>query len=378
MAKVKQAPKKEVNYSSLINSFLKGSEYKNYHFAFEKPIDYKVSTGSLLFDLATDGGFGPGLIRFIGQFSGGKTSECLEVAKNFQKTVPKPFVLYINAEGRLNHEMLEKSGIDYNDETKFKVLPTNTLHVCFDTIRKCIMENMALPENERSQFLFVIDSMDALSSAADQDKNAKEATRVAGGAVVTSQFLKTMGLVINIQGHMCICISQRRDTIQASQYAPRSFKSHSGSGGHALDHHANWIFEFEGRYKKDKILKNEGSAYDDDKNPAIGHFCKMRIKKSPNDKNDILVSYPIRYGRSGDGNIWVSKELVEMMEKTGWYEQKGAWINFAESITEECKSEGIELPEKVQGQKALFQFIEENEKFRQFAYSRFKEVFSGV
>ena len=173
MAKTKQAPTKEINYSDLINTFLKGSEYRNYHFAFEKPIDYKVSTGSLLFDLATDGGFGPGLIRFIGQFSGGKTSEGLEIAKNFQRTVPKPFVLYVNAEGRLSHDMLEKSGIDYEDDSKFKVLPTNTLHVCFDTIRKCIMENMALPQEDRSQFLFIIDSMDALPQPYDSDTEGR-------------------------------------------------------------------------------------------------------------------------------------------------------------------------------------------------------------
>ena len=61
------------------------NDHKNDHYNFEEEIDYKVSSGSLQFDLQLGGGFGPGLHRFVGMNEGGKTSESLEVMRNFLK-----------------------------------------------------------------------------------------------------------------------------------------------------------------------------------------------------------------------------------------------------------------------------------------------------
>ena len=66
-----------------LKSFL--SENKEHHYNFEDEIDYKVSSGSLKMDFELGGGLGPGLHRFIGINEGGKTSESLEVMKNFLK-----------------------------------------------------------------------------------------------------------------------------------------------------------------------------------------------------------------------------------------------------------------------------------------------------
>jgi RecA/RadA recombinase len=376
--KEKKIENTSVNFSKVIDDILKGKDYRNYHFNTDDPVDYKISTGSLLFDMATNGGFGPGIIRFLGQYAGGKTSECLEIAKNFQKDVSNSFILYVNAEGRINNEMLERAGVDYQDETKFKILQTQTLHVVFDTLKKCMIDNDAYPKDKQRKFLFIIDSMDALSPADDQVKSARDSARVAGGAVVTSHFLKTMGLMINLKGHMCICISQRRSTINADQYKRPDFKNHTASGGHALDHFANWIFEFEGRYKKDKILQNPTAAFDDDKNPSVGHMCKLRIIKSPVEKYDVPIQYPVKYGTNGSGSIWVAKEITDAMIKSGWVTQSGAWIKVSEEVIEACEELGIELPDKFQGQHSLFEFIEANKAFREYAYMRFVEVFSGI
>ena len=81
-----------------LKSFLKQNE--EHHYNFEEEIDYKVSSGSLKVDFELNGGFGPGLHRFIGMNEGGKTSEALEVMKNFLK-VPNSKGVYVKAEGRL-------------------------------------------------------------------------------------------------------------------------------------------------------------------------------------------------------------------------------------------------------------------------------------
>ena len=71
--------------SDRLLSFLKDN--KEDHYNFEDEVYYKVSTGSLNLDIATSGGLCPGLHRFIGMNEGGKTSEALEVTKNFLKTL---------------------------------------------------------------------------------------------------------------------------------------------------------------------------------------------------------------------------------------------------------------------------------------------------
>lgn len=374
----KTKDKSSTGLSSVVDSLLSGKDYKNFHYSFEEHVEYKVSTGSLLFDMATDGGIGPGIVRFIGQYAGGKTSESLELIRNFQNTVSNPFVVYFNAEGRVNSEVLRNAGISFEDSESFRVISTQTLHVVYDTMAKIIRENQTLPKGERRQCAFVIDSLDSLSSAEDQMKTAQEATKVAGGAVVASAFLKKMGLALNTQGHLCIMISQRRDTVSADRYKATPFKNHNASGGHALDHHANWIFEFSGRFKSDRIAENTSAALDDEKNPAVGHYCKLRIKKCPNEKEDLLVRYPVKYNEKGGSSIWVSKEIVETMEKIGWFDMKGAWIYLAEEIIEECKSNNVEVPEKFQGKKELYNFVETNKDFQTYAYNRISKAFSDL
>ena len=47
---------------------------------------YKVSTGSLQLDIATEGGIGAGIHRFCGENEGGKTAESLVLLDNFLKS----------------------------------------------------------------------------------------------------------------------------------------------------------------------------------------------------------------------------------------------------------------------------------------------------
>ena len=82
--------------SDRLSSFLK--ENKDDHYNFEDEVYYKVSTGSLNLDIATGGGLCPGLHRFIGMNEGGKTSEALEVTKNFLKSVSGSRALLFKAE----------------------------------------------------------------------------------------------------------------------------------------------------------------------------------------------------------------------------------------------------------------------------------------
>ena len=97
-----------------ISAYLK--EHKGEHLNFEKEVNYVVSSGSLLLDLAMSGGIRPSIIRASGVAEGGKTSCALSFAKNFQSTVDNSMAVYIKSEGRLSTEMIERSGINTSED----------------------------------------------------------------------------------------------------------------------------------------------------------------------------------------------------------------------------------------------------------------------
>ena len=131
------------------NNFLKSflNSNKDYHYNFEEEIDYKVSSGSLRMDFELGGGFGPGLHRFVGMNEGGKTSESLEVMKNFLNTEKKAKGFFIKAEGRLGPEMRLRSGINFVfnedewvDGTCF-VFESNVYETVLEVMKMLILNN---------------------------------------------------------------------------------------------------------------------------------------------------------------------------------------------------------------------------------------------
>ena len=192
-----------------LSSFLK--ENKDDHYNYEEEVYYKVSTGSLNLDIATSGGLCPGLHRFIGMNEGGKTSEALEVMKNFLKTVKDSKALLFKAEGRLSKEIKERSGIkfvtsadEWEDGTCF-VFECNI----FETVSE-LMKDLIQNNDEGKKYMFMLDSVDGLMTKGDSLKSMTEATKVAGGAVISSMLMKRISLALSKRGHMAIFISQVR------------------------------------------------------------------------------------------------------------------------------------------------------------------------
>ena len=96
-----------------ISNFLSDKNNKKFHYNDFEELDYKIPSGSLNLDLALGGGLPAGVHRFTGVNEGGKTSEALEVMKNFLKTVPNARGLYVKAEGRLSPDMQKRSGVEF-------------------------------------------------------------------------------------------------------------------------------------------------------------------------------------------------------------------------------------------------------------------------
>jgi RecA/RadA recombinase len=304
------------------------------------------------------------------------TSAALSFMKNFLDKIPNAKGFYIKAEGRLSKEMMQRSGIDFvfspddwNHKTCF-VFESNIYETVVDAMRQLVAKN-----DEKNVYYFLLDSVDGLISKGDLDKSFEDSNKVAGGAVIAANFMKRLSIALAKRGHMAVFISQVRADIKLDPYSKAPVRQTTATGGNALLHFANWILEFEPRNKSDLILKNAGdNKIDVNTNPPIGHFAKATIKKSPNEKTNLTIPYPIKYGRTGGNSIWVEKEIVDLLFAWEFLTRKGSWISATEEFNEMLVENGFEAFEKIQGQDAVFSYVEKNKELLDFLINYFKKT----
>lgn len=351
---------------SILSSHLKDN--KDSHYNFEDEQIFQVSTGSLLLDSELGGALEvPAIVRFTGVSGGGKTSSALLIMNNFLKTVPNAKGFLIKAEGRLNSNVKNISGVNFvDDPNKWEngtcfVLRSNIYENIATLILELIKNN---PENTR--YYFLIDSMDALISKNDLSKGFEDSAKVAAGAVLTSNFLRRIMLPLSTFGHICGLISQVRSNVQINPYAKGDPKLTNSSGGNALQHYADWIFEFQPRYKSDQIIEGD---------KIIGHWSKILLRKTTNEKDGVEITYPIRHGRTGGRSVWLEYEIADMLIQWGFAKKSGAWINFDTGLIKDIKEDiDADMPEKIQGMDQLRNFLENNNKICNYLFDKFKNA----
>ena len=360
--KKEDGEKKTLGSTEFAEQFFKTNRANLYNLE-EEADDYLVSTGSLILDSKIGGGLGCGVQRFVGVTEGGKSSAALEVMKNMLRTVPNSKGLYVKAEGRLSKNVQTRSGIQFTknapewDLGTCLILESNVFDTVFDFIRGMLRNN---PNKEK--YCIIIDSMDGLISLGDIEKNTGDAPKVAAGAVMTSDFLKRVSLGMSKFGHLCIITSQQRSKVSIDPYAKQDTNNMTNSsGGNGALHFPDWIFEFQRAFKADKILEKPDAPNGPD-NKINGHKAKVLICKSTNETTGEVVKYPIKYGRTDGTSIWIEREVADMLLMWGLFEKGGAgWFTIDEELSTYVKSEGLEIPEKIQGMKNIYALLEENE-----------------
>lgn len=371
MAKPKkeEVEAKQRSDKDVLNSFLQ--QRADEHFNFTEQKYFNVSSGSLILDsvlgkhLIT-----PGLHRFVGVTSGGKTSEAMETLKNFLASVGGSKGVYISAEGRLNEEVKKRSRLTFvTDPTKWEV---GTVFVFESNIYEAVAAFITMLVNNENgtQYGMILDSVDGLSLKGDIEKGYDESNKVAGGAAVASVLMKRIAIPLAKGGHLAIFISQVRSEVVLDPYAPKVVRQIVSTGGNALLHYSNLILQFEPRFKGDVITDDDTKA-PSITNPSLGHWAKVTIKKSSNDKNNYVVRYPIKYDDDGGSHIWREKEIVDCMLLWGDLEKSGAWYNFSQDlvtagiITEVEKFQGLDkVLKRISDDKALsdklYKYLSEN------------------
>jgi RecA/RadA recombinase len=337
---------------------------QEYHLNFEEAAEqYVVSSGSMILDKVLGGGFGSGLHRFIGANEGGKTNEALHVMHNMMRDVKNSKGLFVMAEGRLSEDIRNRAGIKFVNNPEDWVTGTCLVWECniTDTVVD-FLRGLLKNNHDQEKFCIIIDSMDGLISKEDLEKSSSDARKVAGGALMCSDFLRRVSLGMSKFGHMCIMISQVRSSINVSQYAKADPNNQTNSsGGNAILHYPDWILQFLKQNKSDKILEKPNEQITPD-NKIYGHLAKVAILKSTNESTGQVVSYPIKHGRMNGKSIWIEREIVEMLLMWGYLEKAGAWIKLDEELKGYLTSKKIDFKDSYQGSRAFYEFLENDEK----------------
>ena len=365
--------KKKSGSIEYTEAFLKSN--KDYHYNLQETAEpYLVSSGSMILDHVLGGGFGSGLHRFVGANEGGKTNEALHVMHNMLKTIENSKGLFVMAEGRLSKQIKDRAGIKFVYSAEDWVIGTCLVLEChimdtmIDFLRGLVKNN---PDKEK--FCIVIDSMDGLITKEDLEKGTSDARKVAGGALMCSDFLRRISLGMSKFGHMCIMISQVRSTISTSMYAKQDPNNQTNSsGGNAILHYPDWIIEFKKQNKSDKILEKPKEQIHAD-NKIYGHNAKVAILKSTNESTGRLVLYPIKHGRKNGRSIWVEREVVDMLLMWGYLDKSGAWIKVDEKVKSYLQDNNTEIKDSYQGINAVYDLLESDEKITSLLVDFVKE-----
>lgn len=220
----------------------------------------RIPSGSHVLDLALGGGWAVGrVVNIVGDKSTGKTLLAIEAIINFRnKYGADASVRYGEAEAAFDDGYAEELGMPGDIEMPEE--PLMTVEDWQYDLSKFIEEN-------EGPKLYILDSLDALSDAAELDhtkevQKAYEEGKEAKGSYgmskpkLLSQMFRQLVRKIAQSECLLIVISQVRDNINAM-----FGEKHTRSGGKALDFYASQIVWLANLGKTEKTIRGQKRAY---------------------------------------------------------------------------------------------------------------------
>jgi len=198
-----------------------------------------IHSGSLLLNLALTGDPSGGLpiggvVNYVGDSSTGKTLLAITAAAFIQNLPPRGYsgfqIAFDTAEEGLNKEFASKVGLDISN---IALKSSATVEDFINNLSN-FLEN--IPPGQGG--FYVLDSMDALSSEAELDRDPKEsATYGTERAKKVSEMFRRCIHFLHEKATTLLIISQVRENISKLPYAPKFRRS----GGKALDFYSDQI-----------------------------------------------------------------------------------------------------------------------------------------
>lgn len=189
-----------------------------------------INTGCELLNCVLGGGYPLGrIVNVVGDKSTGKTLLAIEACANFCRQYPKGMIWYNEAEAAFDKPYAQALGLPLG-RIDFPELP-NTVEAVFSH-----MEGTLKLLDGKHPGLYIQDSLDALSDAAEMDRGIEEGSYGAEKAKKMSQLFRRLVKELGKKKVCVFIISQVRDAIGVS-FGRKTTRS----GGRALDFYASLV-----------------------------------------------------------------------------------------------------------------------------------------
>jgi len=370
---------KKLMASDALLQIMTGKETKDDHYNGFVSKNVKISTGSLNLDSVVDIRSGM-VVRLVGKGAElGKTSSAFVLAENYMKVMPNSKTIFVKAEGRLSPNMQKRVGLPfvYNVED----WTYGTVFVYCGNIAETIftmVENVVKMGYEAGEHVCVIiDSMDGLQLKDDAKKAFDGNTKVAGVPLITKLMFRRLALPISHFDALLLVTGQYAAEIKISQYAPSAPKQGNSSGGSAIQHQSDYVFDYAQRNQDDYIKENDTLPLDNIKNKALGVYASITIRKSASDTTNYKVRVPIKKGVVGNA-VWKSREITDLLLAYQYLEKSGSWLSWAQDVVDRAAENNLTLGGKIQGLNNVLEFLEqeENKPLLDFFEQELKELIS--
>ena len=258
-----------------------------------------VSTGCKLIDCALGGGWVLGRVaNIVGDKSTGKTLQTIETTVNFLRAYKNGMARYVEVESAFDEPYARALGWPADKVDRPEPGTIDTVEDFFEDVEKWLDKTKAQPS------IYIIDSLDALTSKAEMERSVGQATYGQEKAKMMSEGFRKLVRRIEESKMLLVVVSQVRDKIGVT-----FGETKTRSGGKALDFYASqivWLADM------GKIKRTVGGV-----ERVVGLKVRANVKKNKVGLAWRTADYPIIFGYGIDDIQAGLEWLLDVCGKDG-------------------------------------------------------------
>lgn len=260
----------------------RGRQRRTGYYAGEPPIEF-VSTGCTVLDCVLGGGWALGrFANIVGDKAVGKTLIAIEAAANFAAQYPGGHIWYREVEAAFDVAYAEQVGLPAG-RVDFGPDGVDSMWETVEDIYEDLYECVVRAEKSGQPGLYIVDSLDALSSRAELARAIDKGSYGTDKAAVLSELFRRLKKRIKKARVGLIIVSQIRDRIGA-QFGEK----YRRTGGHALDFYASHIIWL---HHRARIRSKVGGV-----ERTVGVRIRARCRKNKVVATDRECEFVVRFG----------------------------------------------------------------------------------